>query len=195
MYKKQMKFQKIICYLCLIAAALVFIYSLGIMTDLYDSLYVMIPDPEDMSMAYVSGAEIYYDMQPFNRNLTKDGIVLILLAAFMLVMNTHVRRKYYIGNYVSIGLMTVGSIASSVWAVAKIMAYKEQFLTTVDFETLKMWSEIWGTPYIESTFWFDVSYFVFGILMFTTVLLIVNLIWKIIVTREEAGLIAKGKEA
>lgn len=195
MYKKQMKFQKIICYLCLIAAALVFIYSLGIMTDLYDSLYVMIPDPEDMSMAYVSGAEIYYDMQPFNRNLTKDGIVLILLAAFMLVMNTHVRRKYYIGNYVSIGLMTVGSIASSVWAVAKIMAYKEQFLTTVDFETLKMWSEIWGTPYIESTFWFDVSYFVFGILLFTTVLLIVNLIWKIIVTREEAGLIAKGKEA
>ena len=39
MYKKQLTFQKIVCFAMLAAAALVFIYSLGIMTDLYDSLY------------------------------------------------------------------------------------------------------------------------------------------------------------
>ena len=39
MYKKQMILQRIVCYVMLIAAALVFVYSLGIMTDMYDSKF------------------------------------------------------------------------------------------------------------------------------------------------------------
>ena len=38
MYKKQMGFQKLICILALVAGFVVFLYSLGIMTDLYDCL-------------------------------------------------------------------------------------------------------------------------------------------------------------
>ena len=41
MYKKQMTLQRITSYLLLAAAALVFVYSLGFMTDLYDSLYLI----------------------------------------------------------------------------------------------------------------------------------------------------------
>lgn len=193
MYKKQMKFQKIICYLVLIASAIVFVYSLGLLTDLYDSLYVMIPDPTDVSTAYVPGAGIYYDMQVFNRNLTKVGIGLILLAVFMLVMNTHTRRKYYIGNFIAIGLMSVSSLVASVWGIVSIMGYRNQYLTELDFDSLKMWSEVWGSQYIKSTFWFDGCLCVFGLLIVSIVLLIINLVWKIKMTKAEDALIAEGK--
>ena len=39
MYKKQIMWQKIICFAAIAAGAVVFLYALGLMTDLYDSLY------------------------------------------------------------------------------------------------------------------------------------------------------------
>ena len=86
MYKKQMSLQRIVCLLSIIASAVVFIYSLGMMTDLFDMLYNMIPDPEDLDTARVAGARIYYDMQGFNRTLLRGSIGLILLSGtFMAV--------------------------------------------------------------------------------------------------------------
>ena len=193
MYKKQMKFQKFICYVVLVACALAFFYSLGLLTDLYDSLYSMMPDPADASLDRVAGARIFYDMQDFNKDFTTASIVIILLAVFNLVMNTHVRRRYYIGNYVSICLSTIGNIAVSVWGLTNILAYKTQYLTGVDFEKLKSVSERRKTYYTESTFWFDAGWFVFGFLILATVLLVANLIWKIIVTKQEKKLIEAGK--
>ena len=67
MYKKQMKIQKIICFLVLAASVIIFLYSLGIMTDLYDSLYFTIRNPEKPERNPVAGALVYYDMQPLDR--------------------------------------------------------------------------------------------------------------------------------
>ena len=195
MYKLQMKFQKVICYIALASGVLVFVYSLGLMTDLYDSLYFMMPEVSEPELDKVAGARIYYDMQDFNRSLTRIGIILILLALFILIMNTHTRRRYYPGNYIAVGAFCVAGIFSSIWSIKRIMEYKEQFLTTIDFETLKMRAEIMDTYYTESTFWFDVCKPVFGILLFAIVLLVFNMIWKIKVTEEEKRLIKQGKGA
>ena len=65
MYKKQMTLQRIVCYALLIAAALVFVYSLGLVTDLYDSLFNY---ADATKKKYVEGAEIYYNIQPFNKH-------------------------------------------------------------------------------------------------------------------------------
>ncbi|MBO4416102.1 MAG: hypothetical protein J5824_09020 [Lachnospiraceae bacterium] len=195
MYKLQMRFQKIICYVALASGVLVFVYSLGLMTDLYDSLYFMMPEVSEPELDKVAGARIYYDMQDFNRSLTRIGIILILLALFILIMNTHVRRRYYAGNYIAAGAFCAAGIFSSVWSVKRIMEYKDQYLTTVDFETLKMRAEIMDSYYTESTFWFDVCKPVFGILLLAVALLAFNLVWKIKVENEEKKLIAQGKEA
>ncbi len=200
MYKKQMKFQKFICYTVLIACALVFFYSLGLLTDLYDSLYSMMPDPADPSLDRVAGARIFYDMQDFNRNFTRVSIAAILLAVFNLVMNTHTRRRYYIGNYVSIILLTAGNIAMSVWGLTNINAFKARYLSGpenggVDFEKLRTVAERRKTYYTDSTFWFDIGKVVFGLLIILTVLMVINLIWKKIVTKKEKKLIEEGKEA
>ena len=195
MYKKQMRFQKFICYALLITGALVFLYSLGLLTDLYDNLYSMMPYPDDPSQDKVAGVRIYYDMQDFNRSLTKASLVMILLAVFNMIMNTHTRRRYYVGNYIAIAALSICNIVTSVWAMSNVAMYKERYLTEVDFDSLIKRLTAKKQTFVDSTFWFDVSKPLFIIVIIATVLFIANLIWKIIVTKQEKKLILEGKEA
>ena len=197
MYKKQMKFQKAVCLLVLVASVIVFLYALGIMTDLYDALYTTIgaPDkPDNTRRNPVAGAFIYYDMQGFNKTFLHLGIALILIALLLFVTNTHVRRKYYVGNIIASLVNCAAGVYVAVWAHAQIAAFKAQFLQ-IDFEALKAFAEKRNTLYTESTFWFDVHYYVFALVILANVLLIANLIWKFRLMKEEQHLIDAGKEA
>lgn len=194
MYKKQMKLQKILCLLAVFASALVFIYSLGLMTDLYDSLYGTMTDPSDLTKTTVPGSIIYYDMQGFNNTFMKAGLGLILLSCLLFLTNTHSRRKYYVGNYVSIALQTVANVAVAIWAHNQIVMYRAQFLQ-IDFEALAKHAKRWKTLYTESTFWFDAHYAVFAVLLVVTVLLVANGIWKYSLMKQERALIKAGEEA
>ena len=195
MYKKQIKCQKLLCILAIVACAITFLYALGLMTDLYDALYSTMRNPYDLTETDVPGSILYYDMQDFNRSLLKYAIGLILLACLLFLTQTHVRRKYYVGNYVSVGLFSAAAVAYSVWAHGQIESYKTAFLTGIDFEALKKHAKMWKTAYVDSTFWFDAHYVVYAILLVVTALLLVNLIWKIRLMKAEQRLIAAGKEA
>ncbi len=192
MYKKQMTAQRVICLLSIIASVIVFLYSLGLMTDLYDSLYPTMLNPYDLTDTDVPGSIIYYDMQPFNRALLRVSIGLILLSCLLFITNTNVRRKYYVGNYAAIGLNVAANIGAAVWAHAQLSAFKAQFLK-LDFDALQFHAELWETPYIDSTFWFDVHYAVFAITLAVAVLLILNTIWKMKLMKEEKQLLEAGK--
>lgn len=195
MYKKQLRFQKFACLFSVAAAAVSFIYSLGIMTDIYDSLYSTMMNPNDLTQTSVPGSIIYYDMQPFNKTFLYLSIGLILIACLLFLTNTHVRRKYYMGNYVATILYSVAAIAVSVWSHIQIAAFKAQYLTTVDFEALKNFAQMWGKPYIESTFWLDLHYVVAAIVIISAAAMIGNMIWKIQMMRGEEALLKEGKEA
>ena len=196
MYKKQMILQRVACYFLLAAAALVFIYSLGIMTDLYDmklDYYAQDYYTVEGGQPMVQGTQVYYDMQEFNRTFTKVGIILILVALTQFVFQNHTRRKYYIANYITVIANTAVGIYASKWAIDNIFQYKAQFLE-IDFETLKMFSEVFKFYYTESTFWFDVSKAVFAVLLVAVAINVINLIWKIILMRAEKKLLSAGKE-
>ncbi len=193
MYKKQMTIQKVICLLSMIASVVVFVYSLGLMTDLYDSLYPTMQNPHDLTETWVPGSIIYYDMQPFNQALLMVSIGLILLSALLFITSTASRRKYYIGNYVAVALNVVANVAAAIWAHGEIEAFKNQFLTTVDFDELQFFAELWETPYTTSTFWFDAHYAVFALSLLAAVLLVVNVLWKISLMNGEKKLIEAGK--
>lgn len=195
MYTKQIKCQKLLCIVAVIACAITFLYALGLMTDLYDALYSTMRNPADLTETDVPGSILYYDMQDFNRSLLKFSIGLILLACLLFLTQTHARRKYYVGNYVSVGLYSVAAVAYTVWAHARIEGYKAAFLTQVDFTALEKHAKMWKTAYIDSTFWFDAHYGVYAVLLVVTVLLLLNLIWKIRLMKAEQRLIAAGKEA
>ena len=194
MYKKQLQFQKIICLLCVIAAAIMFVYSLGILTEIYDGLYLATDPKKPTVDGRVAGSTIYYKMQQFNSNFVTFSIALILLAALLFVMNTHIRRKYYISNYISVGLYSTASLAVVVWSHLQIEAFKHQYLTTVDFEALRELCEMKNKPFIQSTLMLDLHYIVSGVMLATTIALVVNMIWKIALMREEKALLNVGKE-
>lgn len=194
MYKTQMKLQKILCLLAILASTLVFIYSLGLMTDLYDSLYGTMTDPNDLTKTTVPGSIVYYDMQGFNNTFMKAGLGLILLSCLLFITNTHSRRKYYVGNFVSIALQAAANVAVAVWAHTQLQQYRAQFLA-VDFEALAKHAKRWKTLYTQSTFWFDVHYGVFAVLLIVTVLLVGNALWKRSLMKQERVLIAQGEEA
>ena len=194
MYKKQVKLQKVLCLALLILCAAVFVYSLGIMTDLYDALFGTIRRVSNLDKSQVTGSRVYYDMQEFNRNFLHASIGLILLSLLLFFTNTHTRRRYYIGNYAAVGLFSVGSIAMAVWAHQNIEIYKAQFLK-INFEELAAYAAKSKTLYTESTFWFDIHYVLFGLLLIGVALLIANVIWKRKLMKEEQALIVQGKEA
>jgi len=195
MYKKQLVFQKYVCLLAVIAAAAAFVYSLGMITDIYDSLYSTMMNPNNLNETFVPGSIIYYDMQEFNRTYTNISIVLILTACLLYLTNTQIRRKYYIGNYVAIGIYSVATLGVTIWSHLQISAFKTQYLTTVDFEALKTFSEMWNKPYIESTFMLDLHYAVAIVAVVSVAALIGNMVWKIQLMKAENALIEAGKEA
>lgn len=193
MYKKQLIVQKIICFAALAVSALIFLYALGLMTDMYDSLYPTMMDPNNIDDTWVPGSQIYYHMQPFNRTLLNCSIGMVLLACLLFITSTHSRRRYYIGNAVSVGLFAIAGTALSVWSHIELDAFKAEFLK-VDFEELQFFAEMWETPYIDSTFWFDAHYVVFGLVLLAVVLLIANYVWKLNLMRAEKQLIEEGKK-
>ena len=195
MYKKQLGFQKFACLFAIVAAAVCFMYSLGIITDIYDSLYATMMNPNDLTQTSVPGSIIYYDMQPFNKTYLYYSIGLILLSCLLFLTNTNSRRKYYIGNYVATALYALASLALVVWSHVQISAFKVQYLTTVDFEALQSFSQMWNTTYTTSTFWLDVHYVVAVISVLAVVALVVNCVWKIQLMRGENELLAARKEA
>ena len=186
-----MTLQRIVCYALLISAALVFVYSLGLVTDLYEALY---PYSDPTKRKFVEGADIYTLIQPFNKQLTGAGIALILSAVSLFVFNTHKRRKYYVGNYVTVALNAVMNVGVSVWALINVMSFRAQYLL-IDFVKLAEQAEKYDTKYIESTLWFDISIPVFAILLVVTLVSIANLVLKIMLMKGERELIMEGAEA
>ena len=194
MYRKQMILQKIVCFIMLASSVITFAYSLGIMSDLYESFYYSIRSTENPARNPIPGSLIYYDMQDFNKAFLKAGIALILISLILFVTNTHIRRRYYIGNVIAVMVNVIANIAVTIWASAQIGTYKDKFLNEVDFQAFREYADLMKSYYTESTFWFDVHIYVFGFGILACLLLVANLIWKFMLMEQEHKLISAGKE-
>lgn len=205
MYKKQLTCQKIVCLLCVVAAVILFLYSLGIMTDLYDALYsaLNISVDEDPASATgfaitvrrerVEGASLYVTMQTFNKVFVKYAIVYIILAVLLFVTNTSTRRKYYVSNYAAIGLFTAASVYIPIFAHRYIEIYKASWVA-IDKAALLEHSQTYNSIFTESTLWFDLHYVVFVIMGIIAALLVACMVWKLILMKEEKQLVEDGKK-
>lgn len=193
MYRKQLTWQKILCFAAIAVSAIVFLYALGLMTDLYDSLYPAMMDPNNIDNTYVPGSQIYYHMQPYNKQLLSASIVMILLSCALFLTSTHSRRRYYVGNIVATAAWAAAGVGISVWAHGQSELWKAEFLK-VDFKALEMFAKMMKKPYIDSTFWFDAHYAVFALVLLVAVLLVANLIWKFSLMGAEKRLIEEGKK-
>lgn len=194
MYKKQLTWQKILCFAALAACGLMFVYSLGLSTDLYDGLFYALPEEAKLETAKINvpGAEVYYQIQPFNRALLNSSIVLLLLACLLFITSTHSRRRYYIGNAVSTFAFAGAGIGVSIWAHQQIELFKAKFLQ-MDFEAYLKYATRRKKSYIDSTFWFDAHYVVIAVMILVCAALAVNFFWKLHLMKTEKKLINEGK--
>ena len=191
MYKKQMLIQQIVCYALLAAAVLVFIYSLGIVTDLHYNNFAMYA--EDPQNPWFEGAELYLEIQPFNQQLTTLSIYLILSVLLVFVFGSHSRRKYYIGNYIAIGLNSALTVGVSIWGILNVIKYKAAFMN-IDFEALEKWQNQLKKPYSISSFWIDAGYYVFAFAILVSLISLASLAFKIYVMHGEKKLLAESCE-
>ncbi len=186
MYKKQLRFQKIICLLAIVTAAIWFVYSLGFITTIYELL--------GTAGSYVAGSQLYKDMQGFNRDFTNYSLYAILISLLLLITNTQIRRKYYISNYIATGVNVASAVAMPIYAFINLSKYAEQFDTKVDKEMLKTWCDVRNMKYTESTWLLDLNMVIGALSILVAIGLVVNLIWKISLMRGEKKLIKAGKE-
>lgn len=192
--KAQMKFQKIVCLVCLLASVLTFVYGLGICTDLQGFLYYL---SKENGKPQVDGANIYYDIQPFNRQFVNGAIVSILISVTLFITMTNKRRKYYISNFVSGIAVVVYNIYFFIKHIPTCMAFRYQYVNGVDWHGPKgaeYYAEYYSLTYTESTFWFDAIYIAFAVMMVALALLVANFIWKILLVKHENKLLSLNKE-
>ncbi len=204
MYKKQMTVQKVICLLSVIASVVMFVYSLGLMTDVYGDLKYPLNDsrieqarkefyPDLEKGTDFIGIGIYEALDAFNRDLLMVAIGLILLSVLLYITNTASRRKYYIGNYFAVGVNAAANVAASVWVHAQVQAFRAQYVA-MDHKAIEwIYTEKLKSTYAQSTFWFDAHYIAIALSILVSVLLILNVIWKIRLMKAEKKLIDEGK--
>ena len=143
-------------------------------------------------------AMFYDDIKWFNDLLMYIGIISILLGVLLYITACNSRRNYYISNYVAIGVTAGGNIAMSLVAIILNAIWKAKFLN-VDFEA---WKKFWDdfanmypdpsqvvTHYADSTVWFDIGFAVYAILIVASVVLLLNLVWKIKLMQGEKKLL------
>ena len=194
MYKKQLTWQKILCFAALVACGILFLYSLGLSTDLFDGLFYALPEEAKLATAKVNvpGAEVYYQIQPFNRQLLNNSILLLLVGCLLFMTNTHSRRRYYISNAISTLGFAGAGVWLSIWTHLNVADFKAKFLA-IDFTAYAKYATRRKKAYIDSTFWFDAHYVVVAILLVVCVALVINYFWKLSLMKAEKRLINEGK--
>ena len=193
--KAQMKFQKWMCLVMLIVGALGLLYAFCYMTGSLSELgYSINQTGAVRTSKFVArkgyhDALLYDDIQGFNTLMMYFGIAMILLAVVLYITASNKRRNYYVSNYVATGLCAGGNIVMSLVCLIMNASWRSEFLK-VDFESWKAFNEsgvelglITETHYGDSTAWFDVGFAVYAIIIVASVLLVLNLIWKIMLMK------------
>lgn len=185
--KTQMKFQKILCLVLLILGALATALSFVWQTGGFAGLGAMInPTTKQSSFIAAKGkydATLYTEVQDFNTAMMYCGIVMLLLAVVLYITACNKRRNYYISNYVATGLCAGGNIVMSLVLMIMNGIWLGKF-QNVDFVAWKerndkTVSRGGANNYSDSIAWFIVAFILYAVIIAASVMLILNLVWKI----------------
>lgn len=192
--KTQMKFQKIVVMLTLFISVLFFVYSLGFMTNMYRTLYLVSGTINSKTLLpgkpIVEGGNLYYTAQLANKNLLTLSIIGIIVAVFLMLTRTGVRRNYYITNFISTAIAVISLVGQTLFGIIKIIPIRSSYVNDVDWAGIDFYfDQILGQNYVQSTFIFDIFILVAVIALAVSALLITNLFWKMKLMKKEQQLL------
>ena len=179
--KAQMKLQKVFVFTALAAACLVFFYALGFATDMYTLSFHA---DSTSKTFYVEGAELFYYIQPFNRILLRDAVILLLLCVGLFATLTHRRRLYYASNYVASALYCAYAAYLAVFNLINVNYIRALYLA-LDFTRMQEIAEKLNMRFAKSTFMLDCGSVLTCLLIVSVLGLIANAVLKTVCMRRE----------
>lgn len=181
MQNAQMKLQKAAVVTALIITSLVFVYALGFASDMYSLSFHA---DSSSKTFYVEGAELYYGVQPFNMQLLREALILMILCIGLFATLTHRRRLYYASNYISSCLFAAFAVYVGIFNLVNVLFIKQLYLQ-LDFERIREITEMLRMRFVQSTFMLDCGIVLSGLLFFVAAALLLNLWWKAARMRQE----------
>ena len=138
--------------------------------------------------------KLFEQIQPFNNVLMYCGIAMVLLAVLLYITSCNKRRNYYITNYIATGVCATGNIVISIVLMAMNASWKAKFLK-VDFGAWQEYCDMMTifkvkVAYSESTLWFDLGFVVYSLVIVASLVLVLNLVWKILLMKGEKKLLS-----
>ena len=189
-----MRFQKILVFVSLVVAALCLVHAWVFCSGLFAQL-TRYKDVAGNGFDVDKANEIYNLTQNFSNLFQILSIVFILAAVLMLVMGCHSRRKYYITNYIAVGIFVAFAL---VFAILLIINLASISTALANFE-LKEFGEYYNSLHIESSWgkftdksWtLAVGYALFAIVLVTAIVNVLNVVWKVMLMKGEKKLLSQ----
>ena len=219
MFKSQMKCQKILCLVCLILTAMLFVYSIGFITSIYDQYFFTLDKGLGLDYSKVEGTQFFWELQS---NVTYEKVPIIdeygndtgetetikhktvgfvdkfvvvaiadiCVALTMFITNNHKRRLYYVGNYVTTGLFAGYNIGIAAWIMSRLTYFKGK-IALINLDELKASCEVWGVEFKPeaSIRSLNLGYVVCAMLILAAIAVALNLVWKLMLQKRENKLL------
>lgn len=188
--KTQMKFQKILSLVTLIAAVVGFVYALSFFSGNISKLLGYI---SEMDEHFTVADGFLYSGQTFVDIMVGVSIAFLCVIAFIYITATNKRRNYYITNYVAIGLVTFMCVFVALFGIIYVGVLMGKFYG-LDWEAIREYqanNSDYVQPVSQSPVIFIIGFVVFLLILCVAVLWILNLIWKIKLMKGEKALLAK----
>ena len=191
--KTQMRFQKILMIATLVIGALGVVYALIFCSGGFNQLCLLGGEGIDGVDKFIK------KVQSSNDTLFTLGIVYVVVCLLPLIAACQKRRKYYITNYIAIGVVVVFQIIYSILLVVTISNVMKVY-NKADFETASLSYELFDFAVQYGDFstkpWTPtVGYVLMGVSLVDAVLLVLNVVWKVLLTMGEKKLLNPNKPA
>ncbi|MGN1103511.1 MAG: hypothetical protein ACI4QI_01415 [Candidatus Coproplasma sp.] len=198
--KTQMKFQKILSLISLIAAALAIVLGLCFCSGVMSEIIPYLSDKYS-----INAGNLYEYSQSANNTLVILSIVLLLVVTTIYITASNTRRNYYITNYVSLGIVIAYTVVFAIILLV-ICVTAMGYANEIDFVKWKEFYEAHTTDrygnvsytnprnYSESRLTLILGVVLAIVLLVEAAAWVLNLIWKIKLMQGEKALLANGVE-
>ena len=178
----------------LVVTAITFVFALFFLTgSLSEITYYITAEGGDTvnATAFVEASQKYVG------TLVTLGIVFIVLAALLFITSCHSRRKYYITNYIAVGLFVAFALVMAIYIIIMVTNCMDLFLNDVNWSIVGSNGVFLGTHpiYKTDTYPFTIGYIVAAIVLVDAVLVVLSTVWKVLLMQGEKKLLENAAHA
>ena len=186
--KTQMRFQKILIIVSVVIAALSVLYAWIFCSGVFAQIaqvYTAAPEVTELHNAAQAFTELFQVL----------GVVYVLCIVLLFIMGCHSRRKYYITNYIAIGIAVAYMLVYSILLIVNL-ANVAGLLSSTDltgaqaaYSGISHFDESMFGEFQTTSWTIPVGYVLVAIVLLDAVAICLNLLWKIKLMQGEKKLL------